>query len=201
MLEVHFNALILSGAVHNSTETALPVHRYGGVFGIEIDFAVTTHIVILSGRPCHTHTRSKTVITMAKLLQHRRIESRIKRRHGCRHDTWSIRIYQHKLGTFHLRTPVQGETYIQSKPINNLPTMAYMQIQVLEIIQMYLVKIKDTVGDGFQILQHITTVNTVTITHTDMQGGTLAGPIIEIGIDRPIKLLPFEIITQLRDDA
>ena len=79
--------------------------------------------------------------------------------------------------------------------------MAYMQIQVLEIIQMYLVKIKDAVGDGFQILQHITTVNTVTITHTDMQGGTLAGPIIEIGIDRPIKLLPFEIITQLRDDA
>ena len=75
--------------------------------------------------------------------------------------------------------------------------MAYMQIQVLKIVQMNLVKIKDAVGNSFQIIQYITTVNTVTITYTDVQGGALARPVIEIGVDRPIELFPLEIITQL----
>ena len=73
--------------------------------------------------------------------------------------------------------------------------MAYVQIQVLKIVQVNLVEIKDTVGNSFQIVQHIAAVDTVTVTHADMQGGTLAGPIVEIGIDRPVKLLPFEVVT------
>ena len=66
---------------------------------------------------------------------------------------------------------------------------------------MNLVKVKDTVRYSFQIIQHITAINTVTVTHTDMQGSTFTRPVIEIGIDGPVELFPCKVITQFGYDA
>ena len=75
---------------------------------------------------------------------------------------------------------MHGYTDVQRQAVHYLPAMAQIQIQVLEIIQMYLVEIKDTVGNSFQVIQHITTINPVTITKFQMKCRTLTRPIIKI---------------------
>ena len=60
---------------------------------------------------------------------------------------------------------------------------------------MYLVKIKNTIWNGFQLIQYVTAINTVTITKINMNSPPLLRPIIKIGICRPIKFLTGKIIT------
>ena len=66
---------------------------------------------------------------------------------------------------------------------------------------MYLVEVKNTVGDGFQVVQHITAVNPVTVTKLQMQCCTLTGSIIKIGPHPPVKLFFLKIITYPGNDA
>ena len=53
--------------------------------------------------------------------------------------------------------------------------MTERSIQVAEIIQFNLIKIKNTIGNIFQLIQYITTINTVTITNLQMHRRPLAG--------------------------
>ena len=77
VLEVHFNTFVLSGAMHDTADTALPVYGNGGIFGMKVDFTVAAHIIILTGSPRQAYTGCKAVITVAELFQNRRVESRI----------------------------------------------------------------------------------------------------------------------------
>lgn len=69
MLEVHFNTFVLSGAMHDTADTALPVYGNGGIFGMKVDFTVAAHIIILTGSPRQAYTGCKAVITVAELFR------------------------------------------------------------------------------------------------------------------------------------
>lgn len=69
MLEVHFNTFVLSGAVHDAADTALPVYGHGRIFGMKVDFTVAAHIIILTGSPRQAYTGCKAVITVTELFR------------------------------------------------------------------------------------------------------------------------------------
>ena len=143
---------------------------------------------------------------MPKLIQDIGVEIRKERRaagtYVCyRFYRWHTRIVKFKPGTVHFRTSMHGYTHFQRQAVHYLPAMAQIQIQVLEIIQMYLVEIKDTVGNSFQVIQHITTINPVTITKFQMKCRTLTRPIIKIRLHPPVKFFLFKIITYPGNDS
>ena len=79
--------------------------------------------------------------------------------------------------------------------------MTEVEIQVLEIIQMDEVEIKDTVWHRFQFVQHLAAIDTVTITHTQPEKAPFLRPVLKVGIQRPVELFPCKVITQFGYDA
>ena len=72
------------------------------------------------------------------------------------------------------------------------------EIEIFKIIQMNLIEIKQTVRNSLQIIQYITTVNTVTITQLYMQSSPFTRPIIKVTPYPPIELLLLKVITDPR---
>jgi hypothetical protein len=90
---------------------------------------------------------------------------------------------------------VHGYSLLQRQTVNNFPATTQIQKQIREIIQEYLGEVKNNVGDGFQVVQHIIAVNQVTSTKLQMQCCMLKGPIMKIGRHPTVKLFFRKIIT------
>ena len=106
-----------------------------------------------------------------------------------------------KQRTICLCTLMHRETEIQRQAVYDFPTVAHLQIQVIEIIQIHPIEIENTVRHIFQFIQHPATVNTVPIAHTHVKCRTFAWPVVEVRPDRPIKLFIFKVITQPGDNT
>ena len=79
--------------------------------------------------------------------------------------------------------------------------MPQAQVEVLEVIEVDLVEVEKTVGHGLQLVQDVAAVDAVSVAHVDVESRALLRPIVEVGIDRPIKFLPGEVEAYFRDDA
>ena len=97
------------------------------------------------------------------------------------------------------RTTVSCKTHADIKPVKDFYIMTEVEIKILEIFQFYLVEIKNTIRSRLYIIQHITAVNTVSVTECHVQGSTFLRPVIEIGIYTPIKLFTREVISDFRN--
>ena len=106
-----------------------------------------------------------------------------------------------KVGALYFRAPVQGEAHVERQAVYNLPRVVELEVQVAKVIQMYLVEVEQAVGHGLQVVQHVAAVDTVAVAHIHMHGGTLAGPVVEVGTHAPVKLFTRKIVTYLRPDA
>ena len=208
VLVVCLDALVGTRIGQDAGNAPLPIHGNRGVMGIQIHLALAVHIIVLSRRPLQDNTRGKAVVGMAETVEQIRVErgddgrlGRIVRLAAHRLDRRCLRIDKLELARLGLYTPVYGETHVQRQAVDYFPRMAQAEVEVLEIIQVYLVEVEDTVRDGLQIFQNTAVVDTVTVANVDVEGSPLLGQVAEVGIYGPIKLLAREVVTDLGHDA
>ena len=168
---------------------------------MKVHLAVATHIIILSRSPGKTDTGSEAAVSMAELAQDPRVKAGERRKSAQAHPRRHAGSVQHKPGAPRLRASVHRDADIQRQAVHNLPTVAKVQVQVLEVIQMYLIEIEEAVGHRLQLVQYPAAVNAVAVTELQVQRRTLAGPIAEIRPHAPIELLVLEIVTDAGNDA
>ena len=188
MLKVEFYPFIFSSTFKYSFYSPFIVHRKCRIVRAEIDLTLSVHIIIKRRSPFHPDARGKADIGISEAFH------KFRRRHR-------IVTRNHKTGFLDGCSLVCRETEADIQSVGNFKTMTEVEIQVLEIIQMDEVEIKDTVRHRFQFVQHLAAIDAVTITHTQPEKAPFLRPVLKVGIQRPVELFPCKVITQFGHDA
>ena len=188
MLKVEFYSFIFARTLEYAFDSPFIINRESRIQWTQIYLPFPVHIIIESRCPFHPDTRGETYISILEFVH------KLRRRHR-------IITGYHKTWRFYGSSLMGRETDTDIQSIDNLDCMAEIEIQVLEIIKMNQVEIEYTVRHGFQFIQHLTAINSVTIPHIQADKSPFLRPILKICVQWPIKLLACEIISEFRNNT